>query len=163
MLTKLQLQNLTMPVVCANVQSSESNVNKTVKPYHVFPEHKLALVAVTTDTIPSISNPDDGTTFSDPISTTQYWVDYIHANEKDVDRVVLMTHTGYSVDIEIAKQTTGVYIIVGAHSHTLLLGEPKKKDDGTWDNTGDTANKALGSYPTIIENKDGEEVFVVTS
>jgi 2',3'-cyclic-nucleotide 2'-phosphodiesterase (5'-nucleotidase family) len=152
-----------MPVVCANVDSSQSTINQTVKPYHVFPEHKLALIAVTTDTIPSISNPSSDTTFSDPIATTQYWVDYINENEADVDRIVVMTHIGYALDRELAKQTTGVYIIVGAHSHTLLLGEPKKLENGTWDNTGDVEHDAKGSYPTIIENKDGEEVFVVTS
>jgi 5'-nucleotidase len=133
-----------------------------VKPYHVFEEHELALIAVTTDTNPSISNLSDSTMFSDPISTTQYWVNYIHANEPKVKRVVLMTHVDYEVDLELATKTKGVYAIVGAHSHTLLLGEPKKLDNGTYDNTGQ-GEDAKRSYPSIVINEEGEEVFVVTA
>jgi 5'-nucleotidase len=132
--------------VCANVDSKDPAINATVKPYHVFPKLKTAVVAVTTDTIPSISNPDDNTTFADPVATAQYWVDYVKANE-DVERVVLMTHIGYEVDRELARKTKGIHLIVGGHSHTLL---------------GDMAD-AQGKYPTIEKNLDGEEVFIVTA
>lgn len=141
----LFLKNLTMPIVCANVQSEDKNINTTVKPYHVFPEYKLAVVAVTTETIPSISNPDDNTSFPDPVSTAQYWADYAKANEKEVERVILMTHIGYTEDIRLAQNTKGIYAIFGGHSHTLL---------------GDMQG-ATGKYPTIVNNLDGEEVFIV--
>lgn len=135
-----------MPVVCANVNSQDSNINSTVKPYHVFPEYSLAVVAVTTETIPAISNPADSTVFADPVNTTQFWVDYVYANE-NVTRVVVMTHIGYENDIELAKNTKGVHLVIGGHSHTLL---------------GDMEG-AEGKYPTIETNLDGEEVFVVTA
>jgi 2',3'-cyclic-nucleotide 2'-phosphodiesterase (5'-nucleotidase family) len=58
-----------------------------------------------------------------------------------------MTHIGYSQDMALAANTTGIDIILGGHSHSLL---------------GDMAG-AVGKYPTIIKNKDGEDVPVVTS
>jgi 5'-nucleotidase len=58
-----------------------------------------------------------------------------------------MTHIGYDKDIELAKKTRGVHLIVGGHSHTLL----------------GSMEGAEGPYPTIEKNLDGEEVFVVTS
>ncbi|KAJ6500860.1 Metallo-dependent phosphatase-like protein [Mycena sanguinolenta] len=140
------LDNLTMPIVCANVDSQDKSINSTVKPYHVFPQYKLAVVAVTTDTIPTISNSDKTTTFADPIGTMQYWADYVYANE-DVERIIAMTHIGYEDDIAMAQNTTGIHLIIGGHSHTLL---------------GDMAG-AAGPYPTIETNLDGEEVFVVTA
>ncbi|KAJ7145158.1 Metallo-dependent phosphatase-like protein [Mycena crocata] len=140
------LDNLTMPIVCANVNSADKSINSTVKPYHIFPEYKLAVIAVTTDTIPSISNSDDSTTFSDPIKTAQYWADYVYEHEH-VERVIAMTHIGYDVDIAMAQNTTGIHLIVGGHSHTLLGDMPG----------------AAGPYPTIETNLDGEEVFVVTA
>ncbi|KAJ6500851.1 Metallo-dependent phosphatase-like protein [Mycena sanguinolenta] len=140
------LDNLTMPIVCANVDSQDKSINSTVKPYHIFPQYKLAVVAVTTDTIPAISNSDDTTTFADPTETIQYWVDYVYAHE-DVERVIAMTHIGYDVDISMARNTRGIHLIIGGHSHTLL---------------GDMAG-AAGPYPTIETNLDGEEVFVVTA
>ncbi|KAF8209361.1 5'-nucleotidase domain-containing protein [Mycena galopus ATCC 62051] len=140
------LDNLTMPIVCANVNSEDKSINSTVKPYHIFPQYKLAVIAVTTDTIPAISNSDDTTTFADPIETIQYWADYVYAHER-VERVIAMTHIGYEVDIAMARNTRGIGLIIGGHSHTLL---------------GDMVG-AAGPYPTIETNLDGEEVFVVTA
>ncbi|KAG5642779.1 hypothetical protein DXG03_002124 [Asterophora parasitica] len=140
------LRNLTFPVVCANIDTQEPTINATVKPYKVFPEHKTAVIAVTTDTIHSISNPNKDTVFSDPIATAQYWADYVYEHE-DVERVVAMTHIGYEVDLELARKTKGIHLIVGGHSHTLL---------------GDMEG-ALGKYPTIEKNLDGDEVFIVTA
>ncbi|KAG6919896.1 hypothetical protein DXG01_015604 [Tephrocybe rancida] len=140
------LKNLTIPIVCANIDTKEPVINFTVKPYKIFPQYKTAVIAVTTDTIPSISNPNKDTVFSDPIATAQFWADYVYAHE-DVERVIAMTHIGYAVDIDLAKQTRGIHMIVGGHSHTLL---------------GDM-DGAAGKYPTIETNLDGEEVFVVTA
>ncbi|KAG5651016.1 hypothetical protein H0H81_010222 [Sphagnurus paluster] len=140
------VRNLTFPVLCANINTKESTINSTVKPYKVFHQYGLAVIAVTTDTTPSISNPSPDTTFSDPIATAQYWTDYVYEHEH-VERVILMTHIGYEVDIELAKKTRGIHLIVGGHSHTLL---------------GDM-DGALGKYPTIATNLDGDEVFIVTA
>ncbi|KAF8079381.1 5'-nucleotidase protein-like protein [Lyophyllum atratum] len=161
------LKNLTVPVVCGNIDSKEKTINSTVKPYKIFPQYKTAgmffsslessssclpdialdlVIAVTTDTIPSISNPSDDTVFADPIATAQFWADYVYEHES-VERVIAMTHIGYEVDRELAKKTKGIHMIVGGHSHTLL---------------GDM-DGAQGKYPTIETNLDGEEVFIVTA
>ncbi|TFK97586.1 Metallo-dependent phosphatase-like protein [Pterulicium gracile] len=141
------IQNLTVPVLCANIDTKEESLNSTIKPYKVFPELRTALIALTTDTIPAISRPNNDTTFSSPVSTTQFWADYIYANEPDVERIVAMTHIGYEEDMKLARETTGIQVIVGGHSHTLL---------------GDMAG-AQGKYPTVETNQDGDEVFVVTA
>ncbi|CAK5263936.1 unnamed protein product [Mycena citricolor] len=140
------LTNLTIPIVCANVDSQDEAINATVKPYHVFPEYRLAVVAVTTDTIPSISNSDRSTAFADPVASAQYWTDYVYEHEH-VERVVLMSHIGYAADIELAQKTSGIYLIIGGHSHTLLGSMPN----------------AAGPYPTIETNLDGDEVYVITA
>ncbi|GLB43786.1 putative 5'-nucleotidase, C-terminal domain [Lyophyllum shimeji] len=140
------LKNLTVPVICGNIDSKEKTINSTVKPYKVFPEYKTAVIAVTTDTIPSISNPSGDTVFADPIATTQFWADYVYEHER-VEHVIVMTHIGYEVDRELARKTKGIHMIVGGHSHTLL---------------GDM-DGAQGKYPTIEKNLDGDEVFIVTA
>ncbi|KAF7314948.1 Metallo-dependent phosphatase [Mycena indigotica] len=138
------LANLTVPIVCANVDSANPTINTTVKPYHVFPQYKLAVIAVTTDTIPTTSNPDKSTTFSDPTDTIQHWTNYVYAHEH-VERVIVMTHIGYDVDLELAKNTRGVHLVIGGHSHTLL---------------GNMAG-AAGPYPTVVQNLDGEDVYIL--
>jgi 2',3'-cyclic-nucleotide 2'-phosphodiesterase (5'-nucleotidase family) len=64
------LENLTFPIVSANIHSQNEKVNKSIKPYHIFEEYGLALIGVTTDETPSISNPDDSTVFSDVVEVS---------------------------------------------------------------------------------------------
>lgn len=140
------LNNLTFPIVCANLKSANKQVADIVKPYHIFQEQGLALIGVTTEETPSIANPDDGTIFSDVVEAVQNAIDEIKSTT-NITRIAAITHIGYEEDQKLAEATTGLQLIMGGHSHTLL---------------GDMPN-AKGKYPTIIENKDGEEVFIVTA
>lgn len=140
------LQNLTFPVVSANIDSGNAKLNATIKPYHIFEEHQLAVIGVTTDTVPGISSPGPDTHFSDAIAAVQASVDEIRSTT-NITRIAAITHIGYEVDKRLAQETTGLYLILGGHSHTLL---------------GDMEG-AEGPYPTIEKNRDGEEVFIVTA
>lgn len=140
------LENLTFPIISANLHSENEKVNKSVKPYHIFEEYGLALIGVTTDETPSISNPDESTTFSDVVESVQGAIDQIKATT-NITRIAAITHIGYDKDQELAEATTGLQLIMGGHSHTLL---------------GDMED-AEGKYPTIVNNKDGDEVFIVTA
>jgi 2',3'-cyclic-nucleotide 2'-phosphodiesterase (5'-nucleotidase family) len=65
------LQNLNFPIVCANIKSANKKVADIVKPYHIFQDKGLALIGVTTEEVPSIANPDDGTIFSDVVEVSE--------------------------------------------------------------------------------------------
>lgn len=65
----------------------------------------------------------------------------------NIKRIAAITHIGYEEDEKLAKAVSGLQLIMGGHSHTLL---------------GDMPN-AKGKYPTIVKNKDGDEVFIVTA
>lgn len=145
------LANLTFPVISANIQSTQPQLNATIKPYQIFEEYQLAVIGVTTDTTPRIANVGPGTTFSDPVRAVQNTIDLIY-NTTNITRIAAITHIGYEEDLRLARETTGLHLIMGGHSHTLLLPE----------NSTNFAD-AAGSYPTIEENADGEEVFVVTA
>ncbi|KAH7069818.1 Metallo-dependent phosphatase-like protein [Paraphoma chrysanthemicola] len=140
------LQNLTFPIVCANLKSANQKVASKVKPYHIFEKYGLALIGVTTEETPSIANPDDGTIFSDVVEAVQNAIDEIKSTT-NITRIAAITHIGYEEDQKLAEATSGLQLIMGGHSHTLL---------------GDMPN-ALGKYPTIVDNKDGDEVFIVTA
>ncbi|KAM5372175.1 hypothetical protein ACJZ2D_007575 [Fusarium nematophilum] len=140
------LVNLTFPVVSCNVKSGYENLNKTIKNYQIFEKHELAVIGVTTDTTPGISSVGNLTTFLDPIEEVQKAVWEIR-NTTDIKRIVALTHIGYDVDQELAAKTEGLSLIIGGHSHTPL---------------GDM-EEAEGDYPTIVEDLNGDEVFVVTA
>lgn len=138
------LDNLTFPVISANIQSTHPLLNKTIKPYHIYDKYELAVIGVTTETTPGISRPGKGTTFSDSVAAVQATIDHIRSTTS-VKRIAAVTHIGYDEDQRLAESTTGLHLIMGGHSHTPL---------GNF--TG-----AQGPYPTIKKNKAGDEVFIV--
>ncbi|KAF2732534.1 5`-nucleotidase protein-like protein [Polyplosphaeria fusca] len=140
------LENLTFPIVSANIHSEDEKLNKTIKPYWIDWEQEVAVIGVTTEDTPGISKPGNSTTFSDAVEAVQNAVDEIRSTT-NITRIAAITHIGYDKDQELAEQTTGLYLIMGGHSHTLL---------------GDM-DDAEGEYPTIRNNKDGNEVFIVTA
>ncbi|KAI0746032.1 5'-nucleotidase domain-containing protein [Earliella scabrosa] len=140
------LQNLTFPIISANIVSEHPALNKTIKPYHIYEEHELAVIGVTTETTSGISSPGEGTKFTPAIEAVQNTIDHIRSTT-NITRIVALTHIGYEEDQKLAEQTTGLYFVMGGHSHTPL---------------GDFEG-AEGPYPTIKTNKDGEEVFIVTA
>ncbi|KAF9871789.1 hypothetical protein CkaCkLH20_10723 [Colletotrichum karsti] len=140
------LQNLTFPIVSANIVSDNEKLNKTIKPYHIFDKQQLAVIGVTTPTTPGISSPGAGTKFLDVVSSVQSTIDHIKSTT-NITRIAALTHIGYEEDQKLAEQTTGLYLIMGGHSHTLL----------------GSMEDAEGPYPTIKKNKDGDDVFIVTA
>lgn len=140
------LANLTFPVVAANVLSENEQIKPYIEPYHIFEDKKLAVIGAVTVETPSIASVSDETEFVDPIKAIQDAI-YEIRNDTDVKYIIALTHLGYEVDIELAEKTEGLSLIIGGHSHTLL---------------GDMED-AEGDYPTIVENTEGDEVYVVTS
>jgi len=141
------IENLTFPVISSNIHSKNPKLAKHLIPYEIFPQYNLAILALTTPDTAKISNPSNLTSFEDPIAATQRTVELIKKNHPTIHRIVALTHIGYYDDISLAQNTTGISLIIGGHSHTLL---------------GDIAG-AAGPYPTIVNNPEGDEVFVVTA
>ena len=141
------LHNLTFPVISSNVNSKNGRLAEALTSYKIFHKHRLALLAVTTETTKTISKPSNLTTFEDPVAAAKRTVDYIKKFHPNIKRIVALTHIGYSQDIALAQATTDISLIIGGHSHTLL---------------GNMAG-SKGPYPTIVKNLDGDDVFVVTS
>lgn len=58
-----------------------------------------------------------------------------------IDKIILLAHTGYDVDKEIAKNLDGLDIIVGGHTHTVVEGAQHGEN--------------------IVTSKSGEPVLIV--
>jgi len=54
-----------------------------------------------------------------------------------VNKIIVLSHSGYGVDQRIAAATTGVDVIVGGHSNTFL---------------SNISDRAEGPYPTVVGN-----------
>ncbi|KAF9200551.1 hypothetical protein BGZ49_009205 [Haplosporangium sp. Z 27] len=137
---------LKFPIVCANVDLSKNpELEKWVKPYHIFDDIGVAVIGYITNTTGDISNAGPNISFTDPIPAVQKYVDELQA--KGIKRIFGLSHNGYGPDMELAANTHGVDLIVGGHSHSYL---------------GDPENPLYeGPYPTVIKNLKGENTLIV--
>ncbi|XP_053669557.1 apyrase-like [Anopheles marshallii] len=68
-----------------------------------------------------------------------------------VDIIVVLSHCGFTIDQDIARQCPEVDVIVGGHSHTLLhTGE-----------VTDWPDMPAGSYPFVVAQDSGRQVLIV--
>ncbi|SFT81339.1 bifunctional metallophosphatase/5'-nucleotidase [Sedimentitalea nanhaiensis] len=94
---------------------------------------KLGLIGLTPEDTGDLAAPGPNITFSDPVAAVQAEVDRLTA--EGVNKIIVLSHSGYAVDKRVAAETTGVDVIVGGHSNTLL----SNARDG-----------AVGPYPTMV-------------
>jgi len=94
------------------------------------------------------SNPDETTEFLDETETAQRYIDELAAD--GVNKIILLTHYQYDNDLAMVANLTGVDVVVGGDSHSLLGG-----------GFADLGLSPAGEYPTVVEDADGSTVCVV--
>ncbi|WP_300012970.1 bifunctional UDP-sugar hydrolase/5'-nucleotidase [uncultured Roseobacter sp.] len=94
---------------------------------------RLGLIGLTPEDTDELASPGDNITFSDPVAAVQGEVDRLTAD--GVNKIIVLSHSGYGVDQRVAAETTGVDVIVGGHSNSLL---------------SNTSDRADGPYPTMM-------------
>ena len=68
-----------------------------------------------------------------------------------MDKIIPVSHLGHDGDLKLARNVSGLDVIVGGHSHILL---------GDWRAAG---LPPLGSYPASIKNAAGRSTLIVQS
>lgn len=48
--------------------------------------------------------------------------------EQGVDKVIVLSHEGYSTDVQMAKSVEGIDVIIGGHTHDLIKGVEEGKN-----------------------------------
>ena len=136
------------PVVNANVDFSASEfLAGKIPPYAILDVtgEQIGIIGLVTPETPFLSSPSDDLVFDDDlVGVTQQVVDELTA--QGVNKIILVTHIGLDADQEVAAETTGVDIIVGGHSHSLL---------------SNAYVASVAEYPVIVNNLDGDPVYIV--
>ncbi|MAC46659.1 MAG: NAD nucleotidase [Oceanospirillum sp.] len=150
----LNAGNCATPTLAANVVPAQTSAIKSgyIQPYVVkeVDGQKVGLIGLDiAQKTKESSRPDAGTTFLDEVTTAQQYIDELR--EQGVNKIILLTHLQYEKDRELARSLSGVDVIVGGDSHTLL-GDDSFTQLGF--NTG-------GDYPTVETNLEGDTVCVV--
>ena len=79
---------------------------------------KIGLIGLTPQDTDELAAPGDKVIFTDPVGAVQGEVDLL--TTQGVNKIIVLSHSGYVVDKRVAEGTTGVDVIVGGHSNTLL-------------------------------------------
>ena len=151
--------NCQTPVLGANVQPeigvsplAKSSADDYIQPYTIVERNgeKIGIIGIVISRKTKMSsNPDDTTMFLDEVTTAQKYADELKS--QGVDQVILLSHYGYENDLALAQNTSGIDIIVGGDSHSLL------------GDLSDLGLKPSGSYPTMVNDASGNDVCVVTA
>lgn len=156
-LDKLHAGSCKTPVLGANVVPkvgtplAPNTENDYIKPYIIKETKEGVKVGIIGLDIASkttkSSRPLETTKFLDEAETAQKYINELQ--KQGIEHVILLTHYTYKGDMALAKKLTGVDVIIGGDSHTLL---------GDFSAYG--SKMGAGSYPTELTNKNGEKVCI---
>ena len=94
---------------------------------------KIGLIGLTPQDTDELASPGPNITFTDPVGAVQAEVDRLTA--EGINKIIVLSHSGFEVDKRVAAQTTGVDVIVAGHSNTYL---------------SNVSDRAAGPYPTMV-------------
>lgn len=124
----LQMSKAGFPMLNANYDVSATPLKSLVKPYQIFKKGgiKVGVFGLGIELkglVPEALYA--GTVYNDPVQAANQWARFLKEEEK-CHYVVVLSHLGYRYkedkisDIELAKQTKNIDLILGGHTHTFL-------------------------------------------
>ena len=141
------------PVISANITvTAGSPLDTRIKPSTIVnvtangAVRKIGIFGLTTQDTASLSSPGPTVTFGEPVAAANAAIAGLKATPGGVDTIIGLTHVGYDVDQLLGKNITNTPLIIGGHTHTPVGPQPASQ----------------GAYPTIVTDKNGEQVLVLT-
>lgn len=129
------VDTVNFPVLMSNADiSGEALLSGAIEKSAIIERggERIGLIGLTPQNTDELSSPGPNVMFTDPSNAVQAEVDKLEA--EGVNKIIVLSHSGYNVDMRVAENTTGVDVIVGGHTNTLL---------------GDMEG-AVGPYPTVV-------------
>ncbi len=94
---------------------------------------KLGLIGLTPQNTDELASPGKNIIFTDPAQAVAGEIEKLKA--EGVNKIIVLSHSGYNVDLAVAAAVPEIDIIVGGHSNTYL---------------SNTSDRAEGPYPTMV-------------
>jgi len=130
------VDNVSFPIVMSNGDVSKEPLlaDKIAKSAVIEKGgEKIGFIGLTPEDTDELASPGKNVTFSEPVAAVAAEVEKLEA--EGVNKIIVLSHSGYNVDLAVAAKVEGVDVIVGGHSNTLL---------------SNTDEKATGPYPTMV-------------
>ncbi|WP_185806779.1 5'-nucleotidase C-terminal domain-containing protein [Bacillus salinus] len=120
------VKNADFPIVSANIDYSNEQVlaelvaEEKITPTVVLDVNgeKVGVLGLTTVETAFLANPGENITFNDEVESAKAAVQSLE--EEGINKIIALTHLGYSKDLKVAEMVEGIDVIVGGHTHTKL-------------------------------------------
>ena len=150
------------PLVATNLDIRDESLLKGLPRKYAIIEkggQKYGVIGVVTADLPVISNLGGKVKMLDYVKSVNSASALLAS--LGVNKIILLSHAGYGVDIQKAADLRGVDIIVSGHDHALL-GDAATIDAATSSGAYTQSPFIVGAYPTEKTDRDGNKVLVVS-
>lgn len=139
-----QLPHANFPIICSNYDFKNTSLENKTVPFKVFKRGrlKIGVIGVGIELEGLVEKKNYGETiYLDPIIQANKYASILKEEEK-CDLVICLSHLGYKYkeqkvsDQVLAKQSSNIDLIIGAHTHTFM------------------------TQPDTLKNADGKEVKI---
>lgn len=139
-----QLVHTSFPIICSNYDFRNTSLENKTIPYKVFKKGrlKIGVIGIGIELEGLVEKRNYGETiYLDPIIQANRYASILK-EEENCDLIICLSHLGYKYkdqkvsDQVLAKQTSNIDLIIGAHTHTFM------------------------TQPDVFKNTDGKEVKV---
>ena len=140
------------PILAANMDvANEPLLTGKVKPYAIveYEEQKVGIIGLVTPDTAFLGYTGRNITFLPVEDAARQYI--AELNQFGVNKIVMLSHLGYQMDVKLARAVPGIDIIVGGHSATFM-GGPEFEQIGLMPEV---------PYPTELTGPDGGKVLIV--
>ena len=141
------MDRIDFPILMSNADvSGEPQLADVLMPSTLIEKggEKYGLIGLTPQDTPDLSSPGPNITFTDPVGAVREQI--ARMSGEGVDRIIVLSHSGYRVDQRVAAMVDGIDVIVGGHSNTFL---------------SNASDRAEGPYPTWVDTPSGGRTAIV--
>lgn len=140
------------PILSANTDSSnQPEMAGRYQPYVVVRvgPADIGIIGLTTPETADASEGGKEFTFFDPALIARKYVKIL--TDRGINKIVVLSHLGYTRDLVLAKNVAGLDLIIGGHSHTEINNPITD---------GQIGLEPDGDYPTWLTGPEGDPVYV---
>lgn len=142
------IRQLNFPVVVANLTFTDPEMQSSITPWIIVEREgkRIGIIGLLAEGTATSSKACSQAVFSNAEQALRNAIKEI--KKQNVFTIIVLSHLGTNVDIELASKVNDVSVFVGGHTHTLL---------------SNTYPKAYGPYPIVKYSPSGHPVLVVTA
>lgn len=119
---KSEIEKSKLPFHSANLTTCQGETCTYLAPSHLIKNIGDLKVGIISVISPKVFNffPKDKIKDLKVLSSTDTVQGFVDNFRKEVDLIIVISHSGYEEDIKLAKQISGIDLIIGGHSQTLV-------------------------------------------